>query len=74
MKVRLKWLDGSNRCHVEEVHLISEQGALYTPDGQPLTVTVTELIDLTGWVLFEDEEGIFGVPPNRVIEMVPISN
>lgn len=66
-KVRLTWNDGENEI-VETCLLIDENDPIYTKDGKQL-VGLNHMLADTGRVIFEDEDGIFGVFPYQIVNI-----
>lgn len=73
MKVHVKWKD--NGAEFEEVvTLISEEkGQLLLSDGTPAPISVSDLIVISGLVLFEDDTGVFGLEPNTIVSVEVVS-
>lgn len=72
--VRLTWKDDSKTI-VEECLLISEDDCCYVlhEDGNfEDRPELTKLLMNTGLVIFEDEEGIFCLDPDQVVEILEL--
>lgn len=70
--VRLTWTSEEGEFHIEDVFLIEEDDAIYAVGPRNLPIPTFNLYDQMasqGMVVFEDEEGIFCLPPSDIISV-----
>lgn len=67
-RIKLTWTNNIERI-VEECDLVSDDDPIYTFDGFKPDLDITNKIAKFGYVLFEDENGLFCLPPDQIIEI-----
>lgn len=72
MEVHLTWIPEGGSKTVETVELLREEQDVFLHGGIPTGLTVERLINDSGFVLFEDQQGIFGVRPDQIISIDPV--
>lgn len=71
-KVKLTWRSGTNVIE-EECLLIAYDDTIYPMDEAIELEGLTELImGTTDFVIFEDDDGVFGLEPAVIIKIEPV--
>lgn len=71
-KVRLVYLDADEAQVSEHVMLVDESHEVFLTTGQKLDFTVGDILNKSDYVMFEDEEGLFGMKPEHIISVEPL--
>ena len=64
-KIRLTWRDSNHQVVIEECFLLAEEDVVFA-GSEPIEGAV-DMLYKSGYVVFEDEVGLFGLPPDQVI-------
>lgn len=71
MRVKVTWRS-EDGIKMEDVWLAEQDEPMIDIDGNLLPVSVDDIIDETGWVIFQNEFGMFGLVPECIISVEPI--
>lgn len=65
--ITLTWKNKDGEEVVEECQLVSEYDVIYTLDGEPVVADVLDILGDAGFVVFEDEDGMFMLKPEQIV-------